>query len=106
MKADVRRATAAGALGSDWLRTWFRTKAETAVPNVIDGLRAVRRLRQRPAHAIEGDRYDKSYWARQDELMQRAYLSMRTLRLILANYPGAEGIEVPAWMREGRIRAR
>jgi len=38
--------------------------------------------------------------------MQHAYLSMRTMRLILANYPGAGIVEVPDWVREGRIRAR
>jgi hypothetical protein len=94
------------ALLEDWLRTWFRTSDETAISNVIDGLRETRRLRQRPAHSIQEDHYDRGYWARQDELMQHAYLSMRTMRLILANYPGAGIVEVPDWVREGRIRAR
>jgi len=94
------------ALLEDWLRTWFRTSDQTAIPKVIEGLREVRRLRQRPAHAIGGDRYDKGYWVQQDALMERAYLALRTMRLILANFPGAEAVDVPDWVQEGRIRAR
>lgn len=90
----------------DWLRSSFRTDDETAVRSVIDGLREVRRLRQLPAHALGDDRYDPAYWKQQDDLVQRAYISMRTLRLILANYPGAESVEMPDWVQAGRIRIR
>lgn len=94
------------ALLEDWLQSSFRTDDETAIPSVIDGLREVRRLRQRPAHAMDKDRYDKAYWAQQDQLVKDAYVSMRTLRLILANYPGAELVGIPEWIREGRTRGR
>jgi hypothetical protein len=88
----------------EWLRTSFITDDRTAVDRVIEPMREVRRERQAPAHAIVEDRFDIAYWDRQDELVKRAYLAMRTLRLILTNYPGAQNVVIPEWISEGRIR--
>jgi hypothetical protein len=90
----------------DWLQTYFRTGDADAIQTVVQPLRRVRRERQTPAHQFAEDRFDPAYWTQQDELMTQSYRSMRTLRLILANYPGAEGVSVPEWVQEGRIRPR
>lgn len=88
----------------DWLRTYFIADDPTAVENVIEPLRAIRHERQAPAHAVLENRFDVTYWDRQDELVKRAYLAMRTLRLILSKYPGAGNVAIPEWVQEGRIR--
>lgn len=87
-----------------WLRSSFVTDDTAAIDLVIEPMKEARRERQGPAHGFSADEYGLSYWARQDDLMKRAYVSMRALRLILANYPGAETVAVPEWLQAGRIR--
>ncbi len=88
----------------DWLQRYFQTSDKTAIETVVGPIKQVRRLRQTPAHRVEQNRFDVGYWAQQEELMKASYRSMRNLRLILAKYPGAEGVEIPDWLSEGRIR--
>lgn len=66
--------------------------------------REVRKLRQRPAHAADDNRFDQRYFAEQHDLVIRAYGAVRTLRLILANHPGLKDYDgVPEWLYTGEI---
>jgi hypothetical protein len=107
---DVPRTTANGerlgtlALLEAWLSRpaiQWRSGRGTAL---VAPWRAVRQLRQKPAHTVEEDRYDANLYAMQNDLMERAYLSMNALRVILSSHPNAQAVEVPDWIACGRVR--
>lgn len=75
------------ALLEDWLRKYFHTAEEEMIDDMFKGFRAVRKLRQKPAHAVNEDVFDISYFKTQRQLVIDAYDSLRTLRLALANHP-------------------
>lgn len=71
---------------------------------MLAAFREVRKLRQRPAHAADDNRFDQRYFAEQHDLVIRAYSAVRALRLILTNYPGLEAYDgVPGWLYRGDI---
>ena len=52
-------------------------------------LRRVRKLRQKPAHALDDNNYDEALFEEQRLLFVDAYNAVHTLRLILQNHPKA-----------------
>jgi hypothetical protein len=87
----------------DWLRAKFKTPDRTSVDAALAAFREVRRLRQRPAHTVDQDRFDQAYFQQQRELMIRVYEAVNILRRILASHPRAAGYEVSENLREGKI---
>jgi hypothetical protein len=66
--------------------------------------RKVRKLRQRPAHAADDNRFDQQFFAEQRDLAIEAYSAIRTLRLILANHPALADYDgVPDWLAQSQI---
>ncbi len=60
-------------------------------------------MRMKPAHKVEEDNFEQEYFKKQRELMVEAYSAIRTLRLILANYPRTKSYKVPEWLFKGEI---
>lgn len=87
----------------EWFAKRFRTADRRPIEDALAALKEVRRLRQRPAHVIDEDRFDQVYFKTQRELVLRAYGAVRVLRLVLANHPLVKGYRVPEWLHEGRI---
>lgn len=75
------------ALLEEWLRKYFRPADSEPFENMFRGLRAVRQLRQKPAHAVDENVFDLRYFKDQRRLVIDAYDTLRTLRLVLANHP-------------------
>lgn len=71
----------------EWLRKSFRPSDPKPFNDMFKGFKAVRKLRQKPAHAVNENVFDLSYFKEQRRLMIEAYDSLRTLRLVLANHP-------------------
>lgn len=71
--------------------------------DLIETFKHIRKMRQEPAHKITDDIYDPTYLQKQQELMDRVYRAIRTLRLILKNHPKACSYQSPKWLDEGRI---
>jgi hypothetical protein len=88
---------------SDWLARNFRTKDQGPLQEMLETFRAVRKLRQRPAHVVDENRFDQRFIHEQRKLMVDAYTAIRTLRLIFANHPKAKEVEIADWLSEGRI---
>ncbi|MEW6411145.1 MAG: AAA family ATPase [Candidatus Zixiibacteriota bacterium] len=88
---------------SDWLDAHFVTEEKQPISEMVSTFREIRKLRQKPAHTIESDQFEPSLLGEQRELMIRAYRGMKTLRLILANFPGADSVKVPKPLRESLI---
>jgi hypothetical protein len=87
----------------EWLLTKFHTADESPLRRAIEIFREVRTGRQKPAHGLDENRYDPSYYAQQRELMQRAYGAVRVIRLVLACHPDARSVEVPRSLQSGDI---
>lgn len=92
----------------DWVRKYFRPVDWKMWDESIKTMREVRKLRQKPAHAVNENIFDQNYFKEQRELIIRAYDSIRTIRLLLANYPLVKraNIEIPEWLRKGDIWTR
>jgi hypothetical protein len=105
-KIEVKRRGSIRILDA-WLAIKFRMKEDPApLREMIDTFREIRRLRQRPAHAIDENTFSQRYLHEQRELMIRAYGAVQTLRLIFANHQKCSTVEVPDWLSEGKIWSR
>ena len=69
------------------MRKYFRPADPKPFEDMLKGFRAVRKLRQKPAHAVNENVFDLKYFKDQRQLVIDAYNSIRTLRLVLANHP-------------------
>jgi hypothetical protein len=88
-----------------WLSSKYRdsTGADVAV-DVLGPLRAVRKVRQKPAHALSADAYDQSLTGRQDDIVGEACTALTRLRLILSSHPKAKGrYSAPKWLDSDKI---
>jgi hypothetical protein len=75
------------ALLEEWLRKYFRPADSKPFESMLTAFRTVRRLRQKPAHAVNENLFDLTYFKEQRKTMIEAYDALRTLRLIIANHP-------------------
>lgn len=91
------------AMLDEWIRKKFRTADWEPWGTAISVFREVRKLRQKPAHAVNENVFDQEYFRQQRELMLRAYDAVRTIRLMFANHPAAKKVEVPDWLFKGLI---
>jgi hypothetical protein len=87
----------------EWLGKNFRTPVPEPLQEAIGAFKKVRELRQKPAHAVNEDDFDKTLLHRQRELMIKAYDAVRVLRLCLANHPLAKSVEVRQELHDGQI---
>ena len=69
----------------------------------IATLKKVRKLRQRPAHAINEDVFDKKFQKEQRELIKEAYEALSILRQAFAFHPAASSYQAPDWLETGTI---
>lgn len=91
---------------AEWLDLKFTPRspdARKSIEDMIAAFRGIRKLRQKPAHSVDEDKFDQTYFQKQRELIMRAYDGVRTLRLIFANHPGVKSYKVPDWLDEGKI---
>ncbi|MBT3249943.1 MAG: AAA family ATPase [Candidatus Pacebacteria bacterium] len=87
----------------EWLQ---RVQFQGQDPKVeaIKTFRKVRKLRQKPAHAINENEFNQKYFTQQRKLVIEAYKAIRALRLILANHPRVINYKgVPEWLYKGEI---
>jgi hypothetical protein len=70
-----------------WVNKYFRPKDMSPVESMFSSFRHVRKLRQKPAHAVNENAFDQKYFREQRETMIRAYDAIRTLRQVLSNHP-------------------
>lgn len=81
----------------EWLKLYFRPKDDLAnneIHGIFKTFRHIRKLRQRPAHTIESNTFDRSYFKQQKELMVRAHKSVVILRQIFASHPMVDENEI------------
>jgi hypothetical protein len=87
----------------EWVTRQFKPHDPTPMTEMFATFKKIRKLRQKPAHSVEEDKFDQTYVKSQRDLIMKAYNAMRTLRLILANHPNVRGHSVPDWLQTGKI---
>lgn len=89
----------------DWLQQSFRTQDTSPLDDCLGTFRRVRKLRQKPAHALVEDTYDEALFKEQRDLFEAAYTAVRTLRLMFQNHPAARKAadEMNEQVRNGEI---
>jgi hypothetical protein len=91
------------------LEKWLSEKCSTrnhedVSHEVVFPLKEVRKLRQQPAHKLQGDEYDHKYPQLQDELLGKVCRSLTKLRYILWSHPKArEHYSPPTWLDSDKI---
>ncbi len=69
---------------------------------MIQKFKKIRKMKMKSAHEVEGNRLEQEYFKKQRKLIIEAHLAVGTLRLILANHPGAKTCDVPEWLYKRR----
>jgi hypothetical protein len=89
----------------EWLSTRYKdANGEDVAREVLRPLREIRTIRQKPAHAIEGNEYDERYTQEQDRLLGEATRALTKLRYILWSHPDAKDrYSPPDWLDSDRI---
>jgi hypothetical protein len=89
----------------DWVRLRCRLPDWKPWDDAIAALRKVRRLRQRPAHAVNENVFDQQYFKEQRQLMIEVYDAVNVLRQLLGKHRAvrAAGIAAPDWLQDGKI---
>jgi hypothetical protein len=85
----------------EWLKKAFIPEDKKPMEEMLRTFKEIRKLRQKPAHAIDDNIYDQKYIKEQRELMKRAYAGIRLIRLILENHPSTKGYEIPDVIKAG-----
>jgi hypothetical protein len=88
---------------SEWITSKFRPVDPAPMEQIFVTFKKVRKLRQKPAHALYENDFDQKYIHEQRKLMLDVYRAVRCLRLVLANHPKARDVPVPVWLKEGKI---
>jgi len=93
------------AMLEEWVRRHFRPEDPEPIDFLFKTLRTVRKLRQKPAHAVNENAFDQKYFKQQRLLVMDAYNAVRLIRLILANHPAVRRNppEISEHVRDGKI---
>lgn len=88
---------------SEWLAKNIQWQDEKAVSEIMRPLKKVRKERQKPAHSIIRNDFDKSYIDKQRVIMRDCNNSLFNLRMLFSNHPNAGDVEIPDWLAEKRV---
>lgn len=86
-----------------WLRNRIRAKDPAVFDEIVGSLQEVRRLRQKPAHAIQEDAFDPQYHQLQEDLIVQLYRSVCGIRLLFSKHPATKNYEIPDWLSPDKI---
>ena len=84
----------------EWLNKNIRTQ-ESFRELIIEPLRYIRSVRQKPAHELCRNDYDLTLYQKQIDLMNSTYTAIRAIRLFFSNHPDAKDIEISDTLRSG-----
>ncbi|MEM9291657.1 MAG: AAA family ATPase [Acidobacteriota bacterium] len=92
----------------EWIRMKFNPDDWTLWEDSLETLKKVRKLRQKPAHSLDDNRFDQGLIQEQIELLEHVYFAISTIRLAWQLHPRvqAKKITVPRHLQELRITLR
>ncbi len=86
----------------EWMKNSFTHEA--TILNTLKSFQEIRVERQKPAHKISDNQYNKLYTDRQKDVISRAFSSMNSLRKLFQMHPKAPSIKVPDWLEQYKIK--
>jgi hypothetical protein len=90
---------------NDWIHRSFEIEDWTPIDEMIQTFKRIRRLRQRPAHAVDENVFDQRYFREQRQLIIAAYKAIKTVRVLFELHPmvHAGSIAIPPYLRDRKI---
>ena len=88
----------------EWLRGRFHPREGDPIAALMAPLKKVRRLRQKPAHALQTDKFDKAVFKQQFEEIVAVYESIAALRTIFQQHPSCAAYQLDEFLRCDKIR--
>jgi hypothetical protein len=88
----------------EWLKTHYRLHDKKGYKLLLAPLKKVRKERQKPAHKISEDYYDKNFYYKQMKILKEVYESIYNLKYIFLNHPLAKEYKIPEWLAEFEIK--
>jgi hypothetical protein len=73
-----------------WVNKFFQPVDRTPIDHMIFTFKNVRKLRQKPAHKVNADKFDQVIFKKQRDIVVDAYDSVRTIRMMLADHPAVK----------------
>lgn len=101
-KIIVRPKNTISILG-DWINKYFKTDNTNEREQMFSAFREIRKLRQKPAHAINENVFDQKYFKDQRLLITKAYHAIKILRQILGCHPATKDYELPRYLKSSKI---
>ena len=89
----------------EFVRQNFKTSDWTPWNECISGLRQIRQTRQKPAHALNEDRFDAKISRQQRDLAIMGYEVISTIRQVFERHERVKvlDLEIPDWLQNGKI---
>jgi hypothetical protein len=98
------RAKGSLRLLEEWLRARFHPKGGDPIKQMFDPLKEVRKARQKPAHALQPDAFDRAIFREQHDLIVAVYNSLLGLRIVFQRHPACVDYEVEEFLDSDKIR--
>ena len=87
----------------EWLKTMFKTAEGDPIKKMKSVFKEIRSLRQKPAHAIDENKFNQKYIKEQREIMIKAYEGIQIIRLIFMKHPKVKDFQIPEILKTGPI---
>lgn len=71
----------------EWITKLFKPADPKPMAALFSTYKEVRKLRQNPAHSVKENEFDQRFFKDQRKLIKKAFVAVRTIRLIFANHP-------------------
>ena len=86
----------------EWLLGRFSAKEPDLVAAIFDGFRKIRKERQKPAHVLQADVFDETYYQAQRDLLSAGHYALRLLRTAFQSHPAVRPNKVACLPRDDR----
>jgi hypothetical protein len=89
----------------EWLRENFHPgQGDDPIGQLIAPIKRLRQLRQKPAHSLEPDEFDRAIFKEQLDLIISLYNSLSGLRIAFQQHPACRDYELDEFLSSGKIR--
>ena len=84
----------------EWLNLNIKTK-ENISEIIVEPLRTLRKARQKPAHELIDNKFDKGLYQKQNDMVSNIYSAVRGIRLLFSSHPSNKDMKIPEQIYNG-----